>query len=185
MSQSAYQVRIATLLARLDQAELSVCQQFNAMVQRAGVKHVFLVASRLGDGVVWYVLIAAIALLGGRHGALVALQMAVSGVAGLLLYRRLKNSLVRERPFITHASITLAGKTLDRFSFPSGHTLHAVSFTLLASVGFPALALVLVPLALLVALSRVVLGLHYPSDVLAGALIGCGMACASLSLLPS
>ena len=62
MSQSAYQVRIATLLARLDQAELSVCQQFNAMVQRAGVKHVFLVASRLGDGVVWYVLIAAIAL---------------------------------------------------------------------------------------------------------------------------
>jgi undecaprenyl-diphosphatase len=63
--------------------------------------------------------------------------------------------------------------------------LHAVSFTLLASVGYPALALVLVPLALLVALSRVVLGLHYPSDVLAGALIGCGMACASLSLLPT
>jgi len=55
----------------------------------------------------------------------------------------------------------------------------------LASVGYPALALVLVPLALLVALSRVVLGLHYPSDVLAGALIGCGMAFASLSLLPT
>ncbi|HEV7631790.1 MAG TPA: phosphatase PAP2 family protein, partial [Steroidobacteraceae bacterium] len=70
---------------------------------------------------------------------------------------------------------------LDRFSFPSGHTLHAVSFTLIASMAFPLLALLLVPLALLIALSRVVLGLHYPSDVLAGALLGAGVAAAALS----
>jgi undecaprenyl-diphosphatase len=171
------------LVSRLDQAELRLCRQFNSHVQRAGARHIFQWASRLGDGVVWYALIALLPLLAGRKGAGVALQMAVSGLAGLLLYRYLKRTFVRERPFITHAAITRAGVPLDRFSFPSGHTLHAVCFTVIAVSAFPVLALVLVPLAIVIALSRVVLGLHYPSDVLVGALIGAGMAEATLALL--
>jgi undecaprenyl-diphosphatase len=77
---------------------------------------------------------------------------------------------------MTHAAIVCAGKPLDRFSFPSGHTLHAVSFTVIAAGAFPVLALVLLPAAVLIALSRVVLGLHYPTDVLAGALLGATIA---------
>lgn len=61
---------------------------------------------------------------------------------------------------------------LDEFSFPSGHTLHAVAFTAVACAWYTPLALLLVPYALLVAASRVVLGLHYPSDVLAAIAIG-------------
>ena len=64
---------------------------------------------------------------------------------------------------------------LDRYSFPSGHTLHAVTFTWLAVERFPTLAWILIPLASLIAASRVVLGLHYPSDVLAGGAIGIGL----------
>ena len=71
---------------------------------------------------------------------------------------------------------------LDRYSFPSGHTLHAVSFTVLATAYFPALGWVLVPFASLVAASRVVLGLHYPTDVLAGALLGTMLAGGALAL---
>jgi undecaprenyl-diphosphatase len=88
---------------------------------------------------------------------------------------------VRERPFITHASIDPAAAPLDRYSFPSGHTLHAVSFAWQASAHFPELAWVLLPLAGLIAGSRVVLGLHYPSDVLAGAAIGGALAQLGLS----
>ena len=69
---------------------------------------------------------------------------------------------------------------LDEYSFPSGHTLHAVSFTLIAVHYYPKLAWLLLPFAVLVALSRVVLGLHYPSDVLAGALLGAGLALLAL-----
>src|SRR5207253_1283157 len=79
---------------------------------------------------------------------------------------------VRERPFITHTAIDPAAAPLDRYSFPSGHTLHAVSFAWQASAHFPELAWVLLPLAALIAGSRVVLGLHYPTDVVAGAAIG-------------
>ncbi len=79
---------------------------------------------------------------------------------------------MRERPFITHKAINRITAPLDRYSFPSGHTLHAVSFTITAWLIFPQLAVLLVPMALLIALSRVVLGLHYPTDVLAGAGLG-------------
>ena len=173
-----------TWLARMDRAELNVCRQFNALVHRAGARRIFQLAEKLGDGVAWYSLIALLPFC-GRHGALVALQMGVSGLAGLLLYRYLKRTFVRERPFITHTAITQAGAPLDRFSFPSGHTLHAVCFTILAVNGFPLLAWVLLPLASVIAMSRVVLGLHYPTDVLVGALIGTGMATTTLAFLPA
>jgi len=71
---------------------------------------------------------------------------------------------------------------LDEFSFPSGHTLHAVAFTVVALAYYPALAPLLLPFTASVAASRVVLGLHYPSDVLAATGIGITLATASLQL---
>jgi len=91
---------------------------------------------------------------------------------------------VRERPYISLAGIVPGTKALDRYSFPSGHTLHAVSFTTLIVDSFPELSWLCVPFAILVAMSRVVLGLHYPSDVVAGALIGASLAVGSLLAMP-
>ena len=71
---------------------------------------------------------------------------------------------------------------LDKYSFPSGHTLHAVAFSTLLIAGLPQLAGFLITFTLLVALSRMVLGLHYPSDVLIGALLGWLLARLSLAL---
>jgi undecaprenyl-diphosphatase len=71
---------------------------------------------------------------------------------------------------------------LDAFSFPSGHTLHAVAFTLVALGYWPWLASLLVPFTLLTATSRVALGLHYPSDVIAGAALGAAIGASSLAL---
>ena len=70
----------------------------------------------------------------------------------------------------------LGERPLDHFSFPSGHTLHAVTLCILLGYVMPVLLWVMLPFTLLVAASRVILGLHYPSDVLAGALIGSGLA---------
>jgi undecaprenyl-diphosphatase len=173
---------VTETLAWLDQAELSACRRFNRVVRSAGLLKLFQVASRVGDGVLWYTLVAVLAIACGAEGRQIALQCAVAGVTGLALYRALKNVLVRERPYITHAAIVCAARPLDRFSFPSGHTLHAVSFTVVICSALPLLAWVLVPMALLIAGSRVVLGLHYPSDVLAGGLIGALLARLTLAL---
>jgi undecaprenyl-diphosphatase len=174
-------VKVLLAIAWLDQAELNACRAFNQNVRRAGLLRVFRIASRLGDGALWYWLMALMALAGGPEGRVTALRCALAGVAGLALYRGLKDVLVRERPYMTHAAIVCAGRPLDRFSFPSGHTLHAVCFTIILCSALPWAALVLVPVVILIALSRVVLGLHYPTDVLAGAVLGAAIAVASLS----
>jgi undecaprenyl-diphosphatase len=173
---------LSTFVARVDAAEFGVCRTLNSLSRRAPVRRVFQLVSRLGNGLIWYALMVALPLLRGRAGVRPALVMALIGIIGVALYKLLKQTLVRERPFITHSGISLHAAPLDRYSFPSGHTLHAVAFTWQAVAHFPALAWVLVPYTGLVAASRVVLGLHYPTDVLVGAVIGALLAQLGLAL---
>jgi len=174
---------MSALFVRVDHAERRLCLLANTVCRRRFVRQLFRGVSRLGDGVIWYLLMAAMPLLMGldqwQQGVWVALQMLAAGAFGLLLYKFLKKKLVRERPFIGLIGIECAMPPLDRYSFPSGHTLHAVLFTAIAIRHVPELAVLLVPFALLVAASRVILGLHYPTDVLAGATLGALIAAAS------
>lgn len=169
---------------RFDHAEHALCLRINRSCRYSPVRRLFASVSRLGDGLFWYLLIFAFAISGPR-GALVAAQMGVAGLCGVALYRQLKHRLVRERPFISCSGIRLGAAPLDRYSFPSGHTLHAVCFTLVATAHVPELAPFLIPFALLVAASRVVLGLHYPTDVVAGAVLGALLARSTLALWPA
>lgn len=157
-------------------------RRLNAGVGVAPVRVLLRLASRLGDGVFWYWLMLVLILTQGRPGLETALRMLAAGMIGLVAYKLLKSSTSRARPYQVLGDIRAGTAPLDAFSFPSGHTLHAVAFTLVAVSNFSALAWVLVPFTLLVALSRVVLGLHYPSDVLAGAAIGALVAQAVLAL---
>lgn len=138
--------------------------------------------SRLGDGVFWYALIAILPLVYGLKGLRASLHMALVGICCLVVYRWLKHRTARPRPADVLPDIRSAMRVLDKFSFPSGHTLHATAFTLIAAFHFPYLAAWLIPFSLLIALSRPALGLHYPSDVLAGALLGAGIAGGSLAI---
>lgn len=165
--------------------ERRLCLAMNRWGARRALTRFFRTISRLGDGVLWYWLIALLAAFGGTRGLHAAIHMAAVGIVAATLYRVLKRWTRRPRPFRSHADITPYVAPLDEFSFPSGHTLHAVSFTLVAIAYFPLLAPFLIGFTVLVAMSRVVLGMHYPSDVLAATLIGCVLAEASLWLAPA
>lgn len=143
------------------------------------VRVIFRLVSRLGDGVGWYALMLALLLRFGADAAPAVLHMIGAGLACTALYKLIKGGTVRPRPYETQPGIQLFAAPLDHYSFPSGHTLHAVAFTMVVVAHYPWLAWITVPFTLLVATSRVMLGLHYPSDVLAGAVIGAAIACAS------
>ena len=162
----------SSLLDRFDHAEYRLCRRLNRGVQHTWVRVFFRTASRLGDGVIWYALMLALPFIYGSQGLRVALIMLATSAVNLATYKFLKRTFVRERPFIRHAGISLAQAPLDRYSFPSGHTLHAVAFSWQACAAFPELGFLVIPLATAIAASRVVLGLHYPTDVLVGALLG-------------
>lgn len=159
-----------------------VCVAANRWGARRAVGLSFGAISRLGDGVFWYALMAALVLLDGRHGLAVAAHMAATGLVALQLYRLLKRWTRRPRPFRACPGVIAHVPPLDEFSFPSGHTLQAVSFSIVAVAWYPQLAPLLLGFTAMVAASRVILGLHYPSDVLAAIVIGGALGTSSLGM---
>ncbi len=163
--------------------DLAVCIYINRVHRRLNWVRFFRIVSWLGDGPVWYSLAALLPVLYGRAALLAVGEMAVAAISGLLLYKTVKRLTGRERPCRAHPRVVQAAVALDRYSFPSGHTLHAVAFSTVLCSHFPELAVFLVPLSILIAVSRPALGLHYPSDVLAGAALGGGLGALSLMAL--
>jgi undecaprenyl-diphosphatase len=133
-------------------------------------------ATRGGDGWLWYGMGLIILLFGGdaRFAAVAAAALA-AGI-GITAFLRLKKAARRKRPncFEPHCWATLLPP--DQFSFPSGHTITAFAVAVSLSMFYPTLAVGLLFCALSVGASRILLGMHFLSDVLAGALIGAGLA---------
>jgi undecaprenyl-diphosphatase len=127
--------------------------------------------SRLSDGIVWYVTVLVLPWV-TPAGTACALRMVLLGLVNLAMYKVFKRHFARPRPFVACPGISKRARSLDEYSFPSGHVLHTMAFGIVLCAYFPGLSWVLWPFGVLVALSRVVLGLHYPSDVVVGAVLG-------------
>lgn len=157
---------------RISQLELPVCRYCHEL-SSLRVKRFFSVISRIGDGHYWYLGLAALLLAQGQAAVGAVVHLLAVGLVCHVLYRSLKNRTARLRPAdFVEGGFQLTVPALDKYSFPSGHTLHAVAFAIVLTAYMPVLGWILVPFAVLVAMSRVVLGLHYPTDVLAGAFLG-------------
>lgn len=169
-----------SLLDRMSHAEIPVCLLFNRMNRRRLISRSFAIVSRLGDGVFWYSIILALPFLYGSGALTASLHMILVGLVSLAVYKALKSGTSRQRPFRLNDDILQNVRALDEYSFPSGHTMHAVGFTAVLLHYYPEWWPLVVPFTALVAVSRLILGLHYPSDVLVGAGIGAGIALLSL-----
>ncbi|MBK9387013.1 MAG: phosphatase PAP2 family protein [Planctomycetes bacterium] len=135
--------------------------------------------SRLGNGSIY---LGILFYLVARGGSYAVLHSSATALLGLALYKLLKQLVGRPRPCEVILELVPAVPPIDRWSFPSGHTLHAVSFCVLLASWAPELLPLALPFAALTGLSRVVLGLHYPFDVAAGGLLGYAIAEGMLKL---
>jgi undecaprenyl-diphosphatase len=150
---------------------------------RAWVVRVLAAVSRIGDGWLWYGIVVCLPWAGGPVGTSASIRMFCVGLVDIVIYKIVKRWIARPRPFRTCAGFRECARSLDEFSFPSGHTLHSVACSIILTAYYPMFALFVWPFTVLVAVSRIILGLHYPSDVIVGALIGAVTAIVSFNLL--
>lgn len=177
-------MRLKNAKIRMLDLDLKGCIYLNTFSHSEWVAQFFKVISRLGDGMFWYVMLGAVWILQGLMYGLQLLYLMLGGSVGTSIYKVLKKKTVRPRPYQVHQVIRLGERPLDHFSFPSGHTLHAVMATTVLGYVQPVLLILMLPFTVLVALSRMVLGLHYPSDVAVGAIIGGTVASAIVLIAP-
>jgi undecaprenyl-diphosphatase len=137
-----------------------------------------LCATRGGDGWLWYALGLVLLLFGGEDRFRAVGAAALAAGMGITIFLQLKKGIGRKRPCAIEPHCWATLLPPDQFSFPSGHTITA--FAVAVSLGrfYPELAIGLLFCAVSVATSRILLGMHFLSDVLAGAAIGSLLALA-------
>ena len=163
------------MIGRIRAGDRKLMLRVNRWFPPAWVRRWMILASRAGDGWIWAALGLIIMAFGGSHRIPALIAGSVAVLAGQLTFRALKRLTGRERPCATepHRWATLLPP--DRFSFPSGHTITAFAVVFSAGCYYPSWLPGLLFCALSVAASRILLGLHFLSDVLAGVLIGSGI----------
>lgn len=124
-----------------------------------------------------------ILLFGSQAVKFTAFAALISLAVSHLPVAVLKKMYPRRRPYLVLDKIKVTESPLEDHSFPSGHTTAIFSVIVPFVLLQPILAFVFIPLGLFVAISRIYLGLHYPSDVLAGILLGASAGVLSFLLI--
>jgi len=139
-------------------------------------------ATRGGDGWLWYGMGLIVLLFGGSDRFAALASAALAAGLGVGLFLRLKKLTGRKRPCMLEPHCWAKLLPPDQFSFPSGHTITAFAVAVSLSRFYPTLSVGLLFCALSVAASRILLGMHFLSDVLAGAVIGAALAYGTVEL---
>ncbi|HTR47882.1 MAG TPA: phosphatase PAP2 family protein [Verrucomicrobiae bacterium] len=138
-----------------------------------------IMATRGGDGWLWYGLGLILVLYGGEHRFAAIGAAGSSAVAGIFLFRVLKHTSRRKRPCEIEPHCWASILPPDKYSFPSGHSITAFGVAVALGLFYPYLQPCLLIVAFLIAASRIVLGMHFLSDVLAGSALGVALGYAS------
>ena len=167
-------------LARLDLAFSLLCLQHRYQTPLARISRL---VSRTGDGHLYALLLALGWWLGDYLGTMFSRTGLLAFALELPCYWLAKNSFRRRRPHELSPLISISFKPSDKYSLPSGHTAAAFLMATLIGHFFPAFYLLALCWAALIGLSRILLGVHFMTDVVLGALLGIGSATLAISLL--
>lgn len=154
--------------------DLSIFYFFNHALSAGFLDKFFSILTSVNNWYIAYVILLGISFFkGGRKG-----KLAVAGIILLIVisdqlgYRVLKEFFQRPRPCDVLGDVITPLGCSGTFSFPSNHALNNFAAAFFFYLLFPKLKWILFTTAALVSISRVYLGLHYPSDIIGGAVIG-------------
>ncbi len=132
-------------------------------------------ATRAGDGWLWAACGVLLLVSGDAHRFAAFAAAALAVAAGILLFRSMKTAVGRARPCDIETHCWATALPPDQFSFPSGHSITAFAVAVSLGMFYPGLRPALLFCASNVAVSRILLGMHFLSDVAVGAVIGAGL----------
>jgi undecaprenyl-diphosphatase len=135
-----------------------------------------ILSTRGGDGWLWYALGIILYFYGGAHRFAAIGAAGSAAVAGIFLFRALKKTSHRQRPCEIEPHCWSSILPPDRYSFPSGHSITAFAVAVSIGLFYPELLAWLLTAAVLIAASRIILGMHFLSDVIVGSAIGVALA---------
>jgi undecaprenyl-diphosphatase len=173
-----------TALTTLITFDTNLFMQCNRLQKKAAMASASRLVSRSGDGPLYLFIGFLACYLSPEKGLLFLATGLLAFLIELPIYVCVKNIVRRLRPCDALSAASSVIVPSDRFSLPSGHTAAAALMAVLVADTFPLLGPLAYGWACLIGLSRVFLGVHYPSDILAGALLGISAALCALSLNP-
>jgi len=139
-------------------------------------------ATRAGDGWLWYLTGLAVLLFGGESRFTATAAAGSAAVVGIGIFVSLKKISGRKRPCELEPHCWARLLPPDQFSFPSGHTITAFAVAVTMGSFYPMLLPALLFCATSIAISRILLGMHFLSDVVVAAVLGTGLALTSHAL---
>ena len=130
-------------------------------------------ATNLGGAIFSSLLVVVLILIGSSHIKLVGFEILGTLIISQIIVHTLKILLSRERPYNIIEHLNTFGIDLKDYSFPSGHTTASFSIATTIALNIPRLSILVFTIAIIIGISRIYLGVHYPTDVAAGILVGC------------
>ncbi|MEH7224213.1 phosphatase PAP2 family protein [Bacillus sp. JJ1566] len=160
------------LLLSIYQVDCRIFQKVNQHYDKKLLHFFFSRITFLGGATFTIITCLALAFLTINQSRITAIASALSLAISHLPVHVIKKLYPRKRPYLIVEKSKFPLKALTDHSFPSGHTTAIFSVIIPFILFMPYLSIVLLPIGICVGLSRIFLGLHYPSDVMAGGVLG-------------
>lgn len=169
------------MILKLDE---KLCLKVNGLAGKRVVDKISYYVSRLGDGSIYFITLAIFIMFFNKPAVIMCKHYLGAGFINIFFYKIIKNKVKRKRPFTKLEAINKIMPPPDEFSFPSGHSGAAAVF-FICTLHHMSLLLAMVVLVwmIMVGISRVYNGVHYPGDVLAGYAMGATVAKAIIFLV--
>jgi undecaprenyl-diphosphatase len=171
-----------TMLQFIATGDHKLMRKVNKWLAPKWVRMFAIAATRAGDGWLWYLTGLAILLFGGEQRFIAIASVGSAALVGIGIFILLKKISGRKRPCEIEPHVWAHLLPPDQFSFPSGHTITAFAVAIGLGEFYPFLLPGLLFCAAAIAISRILLGMHFLSDVVVGAMIGSGLAMSAHAL---